>query len=164
MRQVARDDLDLAALEPAPGTVLSVGSAVRMLRSKGAPPVDVPGVEGMSEDAARKALDSVGITVRDVQQVFDDKIDAGDAVGTDPAAGTSVKAGTSVVLKVSNAVKVPALLGRSVSSAKSELDKLGLQYEVRQIVSSDRSLIISQSPGAGDRVAPGGTVTITSLL
>ncbi|WP_157664962.1 PASTA domain-containing protein, partial [Prescottella equi] len=85
-------------------------------------------------------------------------------VGTDPAAGTSVKAGTSVVLKVSNAVKVPALLGRSVSSAKSELDKLGLQYEVRQIVSSDRSLIISQSPGAGDRVAPGGTVTITSLL
>ncbi|WP_237171876.1 Stk1 family PASTA domain-containing Ser/Thr kinase, partial [Prescottella equi] len=154
----------IAALEPAPGTVLSVGSEVRMLRSKGAPPVDVPGVEGMSEDAARKALDSVGITVRDVQQVFDDKIDAGDAVGTDPAAGTSVKAGTSVVLKVSNAVKVPALLGRSVSSAKSELDKLGLQYEVRQIVSSDRSLIISQSPGAGDRVAPGGTVTITSLL
>ncbi|CBH48821.1 Stk1 family PASTA domain-containing Ser/Thr kinase [Rhodococcus hoagii] len=154
----------IAALEPAPGTVLSVGSEVRMLRSKGAPPVDVPGVEGMSEDAARKALDSVGITVRDVQQVFDDKIDAGDAVGTEPAAGASVKAGTSVVLKVSNAVKVPALLGRSVSSAKSELDKLGLQYEVRQIVSSDRSLIISQSPGAGDRVAPGGTVTITSLL
>ncbi|MFC9518744.1 Stk1 family PASTA domain-containing Ser/Thr kinase [Nocardiaceae bacterium NPDC056970] len=154
----------IAALEPAPGTMLAVGSEVRMLRSKGAPPVDVPGVGGLSEDAARKALDSVGITVREVQQVFDDKVDAGDAVGTDPAAGTSVKAGTSVVLKVSNAVKVPALLGRSVSAAKSELDKLGLQYEVRQIVNSDRSLIISQSPGAGDRVAPGGTVTITSLL
>ncbi|MFM1722261.1 Stk1 family PASTA domain-containing Ser/Thr kinase [Rhodococcus sp. PAM 2766] len=154
----------IAALEPAPGTMLAVGSEVRMLRSKGAPPVDVPGVEGMSEDAARKALDSVGITVREVQQVFDDKVDSGDAVGTDPAVGTSVKAGTSVVLKVSNAVKVPALLGRSVASAKSELDKLGLQYEVRQIVNSDRSLIISQSPGAGDRVVPGGTVTITSLL
>lgn len=154
----------IAALEPAPGTMLAVGSEVRMIRSKGAPPVDVPRVDGLSEDAARKALDSVGITVREVLRVFDDQVDAGDAVGTDPAAGASVKAGTSVVLKVSNAVKVPALLGRSVASAKSELDKLGLQYEVRQIVSSDRSLVISQSPGAGDRVAPGGTVTLTSLL
>ncbi|PTR32179.1 serine/threonine-protein kinase [Rhodococcus sp. OK519] len=154
----------IAALEPAPGTMLTVGSEVRMIRSKGAAPVDVPGVSGMSEKEARKALDSAGITVREVQQVFDDKVDSGDAVGTDPEVGTSVKAGTSVVLKVSNAVKVPSLLGRSVSSAKSELDKLGLQYEVRQIVSSDRSLIISQNPGAGDRVVPGGTVTLTSLL
>ncbi len=154
----------IAALEPAPGTMLGVGSQVRMIRSKGAPPVDVPDVSGMSEDAARKALDSVGVTVREVQQVFDGKVDAGDAVGTDPAVGTTVKAGASVVLKVSNAVKVPSMLGRSVAAAKSELDRLGLQYEVRQIMSSDRSLIISQSPGAGDRVAPGSTITLTSLL
>jgi len=154
----------VAALEPAPGTILAVGSQVRMIRSKGAPPVDVPDVSGMSEDAARKALDSVGITVREVQQVFSDDADAGDAVGTDPAVGTTVKAGASVVLKVSNAVKVPSLLGRSVAAAKAELDRLGLPYEVRQIVSSDRSLIISQTPGAGDRVAPGSTVTLTSLL
>lgn len=154
----------IAALEPAPGTMLAVGSQVRMIRSKGAPPVDVPDVSGMSEDAARKALDAVGITVREVQQVYDGGVDAGDAVGTDPAVGTTVKAGASVVLKVSNAVKVPSMLGRSVAAAKSELDRLGLRYEVRQIVSSDRSLIISQSPGGGDRVAPGSTVTLTSLL
>ncbi|MDH6678169.1 serine/threonine protein kinase/beta-lactam-binding protein with PASTA domain [Rhodococcus sp. LBL1] len=154
----------VAALEPTPGTVLSVGSQVRMIRSKGAPPVNVPDVSGKSEDAARKTLDSVGITVREVQQVFSGDVDAGNAVGTDPAVGTTVKAGASVVLKVSNAVKVPSLLGRSVSAAKAELDRLGLPYEVRQIVSSDRSLIISQTPGAGDRVAPGSTVTLTSLL
>lgn len=154
----------IAAVEPAPGTILAVGSEVRMIRSKGAPPVDVPDVSGLSEDAARKALDAVGITVREVQQVFDADVDAGDAVGTDPAVGTAVKAGASVVLKVSNAVKVPSMLGRSVAAAKSELDRLGLRYEVRQIVSSDRSLIISQSPGAGDRVTPGSTVTLTSLL
>ncbi|GAB2654162.1 Stk1 family PASTA domain-containing Ser/Thr kinase [Prescottella soli] len=154
----------VAALEPAPGTMLSVGSQVRMIRSKGAPPVDVPDVSGKSEDAARKTLDSVGITVREVQQVFAGNVDAGNAVGTDPAVGTTVKAGASVVLTVSNAVKVPSLLGRSVSAAKAELDRLGLPYEVRQIVSSDRSLIISQTPGAGDRVAPGSTVTLTSLL
>ncbi|MGF7123882.1 Stk1 family PASTA domain-containing Ser/Thr kinase [Rhodococcus sp. BE178] len=153
----------IAALEPAPGTMLDVGSQVRMIRSKGAPPVDVPNVSGMSEDAARQALDSVGITVRDVQQVFDANVDAGDAIGTDPAVGTSVKAGSSVTLRVSNAVKVPSMLGRTVGSAKSELARLGLQYEVRQVAGSDRSLVISQNPGSGDRVAPGGTVTLISF-
>ncbi|CAM2969209.1 Stk1 family PASTA domain-containing Ser/Thr kinase [Prescottella defluvii] len=153
----------IAALEPAPGTMLDVGAEVRMIRSKGAPPVDVPNVSGMSEDAARQALDSVGITVRDARQVFDANVDAGDAVGTDPAVGTSVKAGSSVTLMVSNAVKVPSMLGRTVGSAKSELDRLGLQYEVRQVAGSDRSLVISQNPGTGDRVAPGGTVTLISF-
>ncbi len=154
----------IAALDPAPGTMLPVGAQVRMLRSKGAPPVDVPDVSGMSEDKARKALDDVGITVRDVQLVFDASVDAGDAIGTDPAAGTGVTSGTSVALKVSNAIKVPSLLGRSVGSAKNELDRLGLPYEVRQIISSDRSLIVSQDPSAGSRVTPGTTVTLTSLL
>ncbi|WP_305091711.1 Stk1 family PASTA domain-containing Ser/Thr kinase [Prescottella sp. R16] len=154
----------IAALDPAPGTVLPVGSQVRMLRSKGAPPIDVPDVSGMSEDKARKALDKAGITVREVQLVFDAGVDAGDAIGTDPATGASVTAGTSVVLKVSNAVKVPSMLGRSVGSAKNELDRLGLPYEVRQIISSDRSLIVSQDPSSGSRVAPGTTVTLTSLL
>ncbi|RVW05885.1 Stk1 family PASTA domain-containing Ser/Thr kinase [Rhodococcus xishaensis] len=154
----------VAALEPAPGTVLDVGSQVQMILSKGAPPVDVPDVSGMSEDAAREALDAVGITVREVQQVFDADVDAGDAIGTDPAVGANVEAGSSVVLTVSNAVKVPVLLGRSVESAKSELDRLGLGYQVRQLVSSDRSLVIGQSPSAGDRVPPGTTITLTSLL
>ena len=154
----------VAALDPAPGTMLAVGSQVRVIRSKGAPPVDVPDVSGMSEDAARAALDAVGITVRDVQQVFDAGIDAGDAIGTDPAVGTTVKAGASVVLKMSNAVKLPSMLGRTVGSAKAELERLGLPYDVRQIVSSDRTLVIAQEPGAGSRVAPGTTITLTSLL
>jgi len=65
---------------------------------------------------------------------------------------------------VSNAVRVPSMLGRSVEAAKSELERLGLAYEVRQIVTSDRSLVIAQTPGSGSRVAPGSTVTLTSLL
>ncbi|QBJ94888.1 Stk1 family PASTA domain-containing Ser/Thr kinase [Rhodococcus sp. ABRD24] len=153
----------VAALDPAPGTALDVGSQVRMIRSKGAPPVTIPNVAGLSADAARTSLEAVGITVRDVIQVFDAKVNGGDAVGTDPAVGTSVTAGTSVVLRVSNAVEVPSLLGRTVGSAKSELDRLGLRYEVRQVAGSDRSLVISQNPGSDDRVAPGSTVTLISF-
>lgn len=153
----------VAALDPAPGTTLAVGSPVKVIRSKGSPPVDVPEVQGMSEDAARAALESVGITVKNTRIVFDPKVEAGDAVGTEPAAGTSVKAGSSAALLVSNAVKLPSLLGRSVGSAREEIARLGLEVKVRQVTDTDRSLVISQNPGSGELVKPGSKVTLVSL-
>ncbi|NIL81636.1 Stk1 family PASTA domain-containing Ser/Thr kinase [Rhodococcoides kroppenstedtii] len=154
---------DVAALDPAPGTVLPVGSEVRVVTSKGAPPVDVPDVRGRSEQDARAALDRVGITVSAVEEVFDADVDRGSVVGTDPAAGTGVTAGTAVTLRVSTAVPVPSLLGRTVGSAREELERLGLDVRVRQVTRTDRSLVISQTPGPSERVAPGGTVTLVSL-
>ncbi|WP_371831300.1 Stk1 family PASTA domain-containing Ser/Thr kinase [Rhodococcoides corynebacterioides] len=154
---------EVAALDPAPGTVLPVGSEVRVVTSKGAPPVDVPDVRGRSEQDARAALDRVGITVSAVEEVFDADVDRGSVVGTDPAAGTGVTAGTAVTLRVSTAVPVPSLLGRTVGSAREELERLGLDVRVRQVTRTDRSLVISQTPGPSERVAPGGTVTVVSL-
>ncbi|WP_371831343.1 Stk1 family PASTA domain-containing Ser/Thr kinase [Rhodococcoides kroppenstedtii] len=154
---------EVAALDPAPGTVLPVGSEVRVVTSKGAPPVDVPDVRGRSEQDARAALDRVGITVSAVEEVFDADVDRGSVVGTDPAAGTGVTAGTAVTLRVSTAVPVPSLLGRTVGSAREELERLGLDVRVRQVTRTDRSLVISQTPGPSERVAPGGTVTLVSL-
>ncbi|KOS55006.1 Stk1 family PASTA domain-containing Ser/Thr kinase [Rhodococcus rhodochrous] len=153
----------VAALDPAPGTVLPVGAEVAVIISKGSPPVDVPDVAGRTVDEARRALDTVGLTVRETREVFDADVDAGRVVGTDPAIGNRVNAGGSVTLMVSNAVKVPSLLGRTVAAARDELGRLGLDVEVRQFAGSDRSVVIGQSPGAGDRVEPGGTVTLTAL-
>ena len=64
-------------------------------------------------------------------------------IGTDPAVGSSVNAGTSVVLLISDSVKVPSLIGRSVSSAREELGRLGLEITVRQLTQNDSSVIIS---------------------
>ncbi|MGX7728719.1 Stk1 family PASTA domain-containing Ser/Thr kinase [Rhodococcus sp. 2H158] len=153
----------VAALDPAPGTVLPVGAEVAVIVSKGSPPVDVPDVAGRTVDEARRALDTVGLTVRETREVFDAEVDAGRVAGTDPAVGNRVNAGGSVTLLVSNAVKVPSLLGRTVAAARDELGRLGLNVEVRQFAGSDRSVVIGQSPGAGDRVEPGGTVTLTAL-
>ncbi|WP_371831024.1 Stk1 family PASTA domain-containing Ser/Thr kinase [Rhodococcoides corynebacterioides] len=154
---------DVAALDPAPGTVLPVGSEVRVVTSKGAPPVDVPDVRGRSEQDARAELDRVGITVAAVEEVFDADVDRGSVVATDPAAGTGVTAGSSVTLRVSTAVPVPSMLGRTVGSAREELERLGLDVRVRQVTRTDRSLVISQTPGPSERIAPGGTVTLVSL-
>lgn len=152
----------VAALDPAPGTEVAVGSAVKVITSKGSPPVDVPDVKGMSEDAARAALDKVGIAVSDTKTTFDDSVDGGDAIGTDPKIGSSVKAGTSVVLMISDAVKVPSLIGRSVSSAREELERLGLELSVRQLTKNDSSVIVSQSQ-KNDRVASGTTISVVAI-
>ncbi|MGW0175775.1 Stk1 family PASTA domain-containing Ser/Thr kinase [Rhodococcus sp. NPDC003322] len=153
----------VAALEPGPGTVLAVGSQVKVIRSKGSPPVEVPNLRGKSVDQARAALDAVGIVVSDTREVFDSGVDSGDVVGTEPTSGSRVGAGSSVTLTVSTAVKVPSMIGRSVGSARDELVGLGLEVQVRQVSESDRSLVISQNPGSGTRVEPGSTVTLTAL-
>ncbi len=153
----------VAALDPAPGTVLPVGSPVEVVRSKGSPPVQLPDLRGKSLDQARTALGALGITVSDTREVFDPEVDGGDVVGSEPSSGTEVGAGSSVVLTVSTAVKVPSMLGRTVGSARDELVRLGLVAEVRQVTESDRSLVLGQSPGAGSRVERGSTVTLTAL-
>ncbi|MEE2031535.1 Stk1 family PASTA domain-containing Ser/Thr kinase [Rhodococcus chondri] len=153
----------VAALEPGPGSVLAVGSAVKIVVSKGAPPVDLPDLAGRSVEDARKVLDEAGLTVRDVREVFDPDVDGGRVAGTDPAQGTEVRAGGTVTLLVSNAAKVPSMLGRSVGSAREELERLGFAVEVRQVADSDRSLVIGQSPGAGARAEQGSTVVLTAL-
>lgn len=154
---------DVAALDPGPGAVLPVGSEVQVITSKGAPPVDVPDVRGRTEAEARAALDGVGITVGAVERVFDADVDGGRVIGTDPPSGDEVTAGSTVTVQVSTAVTVPSMLGRTVASAREELERLGLDVTVRQVTRTDRSLVISQSPGQGDRVEPGGTVTLVAL-
>ncbi|WP_156665527.1 Stk1 family PASTA domain-containing Ser/Thr kinase, partial [Rhodococcus phenolicus] len=153
----------VAALDPGPGTELAVGSQVKVIVSKGSAPVEMPDVSGKKPDAARSQLEDAGLTVVDTREVFDPNVEAGRVSGTDPATGTEVGAGSSVTLLVSNAVKVPSLLGRSVTAARNELERLGFEVEVRQVADTDRSVVIGQSPGAGDRVEPGGTVTLTAL-
>ncbi|WP_246098019.1 Stk1 family PASTA domain-containing Ser/Thr kinase [Rhodococcus spelaei] len=153
----------VAALDPGPGTVLDVGSQVRVVRSKGSPPVQIPDLRGKTVDQARATLDGLGIAVSGTEEVFDSGVDAGEVVGTDPTAGRTVGAGSTVKLTVSTAVKLPSMLGRTVGSARDELTKLGLDVQVKQAVETDRSLVLTQSPGAGERVRPGSKVTLKAL-
>ncbi len=153
----------VAALDPAPGTVLPVGAKVEVIISKGAAPVELPDLLGLTVDAARAALEKVGLTVQDEREVFDPDVDAGRVSGSDPAEGDLVGPGGTVTLLVSNAVKVPSMMGRSVGSSREELERLGLGVEVRQLADSDRSIVIGQSPGASSRTEPGSTVVLTAV-
>ncbi|MFD6160388.1 Stk1 family PASTA domain-containing Ser/Thr kinase [Nocardia sp. NPDC060256] len=153
----------LAKTDPGPGTVLPMGGQVKVYRSKGSQPVKVPDVRGKSTADATKILTDAGIMVRENRSQFDRSIDADKAIGTDPAAGTTIQSGDGVALLVSNALKMPDVRGWTVANARAKLQSLGVQVEVKQLVASDSSLIVSQTPAVGANIESGNTVSLVAL-
>ncbi|WP_218024486.1 Stk1 family PASTA domain-containing Ser/Thr kinase [Nocardia lijiangensis] len=153
----------VAKVEPAPGIVLPMGGQVKVFRSNGAQPVKVPDVRGKTTEEAVQALTAAGIKVRETRAEYDKAIEADQVIGTDPAAGSTVNSGEGITLIVSNAVKLPFLVGDSVGEARQKLESLGLRVQVQQLTPSDGSVVIGQSPGAAAKVQPGSTVTLTAL-
>ncbi|MFC6012003.1 Stk1 family PASTA domain-containing Ser/Thr kinase [Nocardia lasii] len=153
----------LAKVEPGPGTILPMNAQVKVYRSKGSQPVNVPDVRGKSTEDATAALTKAGLTVRETRVQFDKNVEGDKAIATDPAVGTTLQSGDTVTLIVSNAVKVPNVMGQSVGSARAKLQQLGLQVEVKSLTDSDSSLVIGQVPGINSNVEAGSTVTLTAL-
>ncbi|KAF0842482.1 Stk1 family PASTA domain-containing Ser/Thr kinase [Nocardia caishijiensis] len=153
----------LARVEPAPGTVLPMGAQVKVYRSKGSQPVNVPDVRGKTTEEANQALTKAGLTVREVTVQYDKSIEGDKAIGTDPAVGTTLQSGDSVTLLVSNAVKVPNVMGQTVGNARAKLQQLGLRVEVKSLTDSDNSLVIGQVPGINTNVEAGTVVSLTAL-
>ncbi|MGH3688309.1 MAG: Stk1 family PASTA domain-containing Ser/Thr kinase [Pseudonocardiaceae bacterium] len=155
-------------LRPAAGTMLTVGAPVTVVISKGPAPTTVPGVRGMREADAVAALARAGLTTQ-VRRQFDGQIAGGHAIGTDPPAGTGAPRGTTVTLLVSNAPVVPDVVGLPVAQARQALADAGLNSAVSQsfggfgIIGGFSDRVISQSPGAGQPVRPGTTITLTTL-
>lgn len=153
----------LAKVEPAPGTILPMGAQVKVYRSKGSQPVNVPDVKGKTAEQAAQALSAAGLRVAETRSQYADDVEGGKAIGTDPAVGTTLQSGDSVHLIVSNAVKVPSVIGSTVAEARDRLQQLGLRVEVKQIVDNEGGHVVGQVPGFGGFVPAGSTVTLTAL-
>ncbi|MGW6121944.1 Stk1 family PASTA domain-containing Ser/Thr kinase [Nocardia sp. NPDC055165] len=153
----------LAKVEPAPGTILPMGAQVKVYRSKGSQPVNVPDVKGKSAEQAAQALTAAGLRVAETRTQFADDVEGGKAIGTDPAVGTTLQSGDSVHLIVSNSVKIPSVIGNTVAEARNRLQQLGLRVEVKQMVENEKGHVVGQVPGFGGFVMAGSTVTLTAL-
>jgi len=155
-------------LQPASGTMLTVGAPVTVVLSKGPAPATVPDVRNLPQTAAVSVLTRAGLTVQ-VQRQFDGQIAGGRAIGTDPKAGTGTARGANVILLVSTASVVPSVVGLPIAQARQVLADAGLNSTVSQSFGgfgflggvSDR--VISQSPDAGQPVRPGATVALSTL-
>lgn len=87
-------------LAPPPDTVIALPAEVRLLVSTGPPIVTMPLVLGMEEQEALTLLDSLGLAVADVEEVFRFGRDQGIVVEQEPASELELERGSEVHLKV----------------------------------------------------------------
>ena len=91
---------------PNAGLLAKSGDNVKIVISRGeeqaeATSVAVPGVTGLTEDAARSAIQNVGLAVGNVSSAYSDSVASGQIISQSPVADTAVDAGTEVDFVVS---------------------------------------------------------------
>lgn len=128
--------------------------------------VPIPSVANMSDAAATTLLYEAGLTpVR--QEVTDNKIPEGSAIGTDPSAGTEMAEGSQITLKISigpSSVTVPKdLVGQTEATARDLLSQARLSGG--KITRANHPAIpagsvISSTPAPGAVVAPNSKVDL----
>lgn len=125
--------------------------------------VAVPDVSGQSESAAQKTLEDANLVV-DSESKYDDHIEAGKVISTDPAAGMEVEEGTHVKMYVSmgvEKVEVPQITGITSEEAQAALTAVGLiGGSVTEEYSEeyDAGYVISQGKSAGSKLEKGSAV------
>jgi beta-lactam-binding protein with PASTA domain len=91
---------NVVAISPGPGEDVALPAEVRVTVSAGPPVVAMPYVLGMERAEAEAVLDSLGLVVSDVEEVFRFGRDQGIVVEQEPAAETELERGSSVRLTV----------------------------------------------------------------
>ena len=125
--------------------------------------VAVTDVSGQSESAAQKTLEDANLVV-DSESKYDDHIEAGKVISTDPAAGMEVEEGTHVKMYVSmgvEKVEVPQITGITSEEAQAALAAVGLiGGSVTEEYSEeyDAGYVISQGKSAGSKLEKGSAV------
>ncbi len=158
----------VADQNPRPNRLVKKGRRVYLTISVGEREVEVPEVRGLSETNAEEILKSVGLRVgeRDYKYIIDELPKV--VLDQLPPPKTFVKHNSAVDITISLGepvanVIVPSLLGKTIETAKREIQKSGLiigQISYRQNNDLLPNTVIQQSLEAGVSTAYGDTLDI----
>ncbi len=139
---------------PAADARLEAGQTVTLFVSTGAEMVKVPVLVGLSQEAAKAALEAAGLVVGSVKPVNDVQAAAGTVLRASVEADDEVAPGTVVALDVaSGVVSLKNLQGYPLEAAQQELEALGLTgnpVEDPNCKATDPRTVISMSSAPGD--------------
>ena len=149
-------------VDPAEGSKVAKDAKITLTVAVPPDSVQVPDVTGKSQSEAVSILQGQGFQT-DVQDFTEQTSRrAGSVEKTDPPGGQPAAQGSIVkVYVVSSKVNVGNYVGRDVSIAQSELDKLGLKYTIseRAVADQPAGTVLDQSP-KDSTVSRGTTVTL----
>ncbi|MEF2640391.1 MAG: Stk1 family PASTA domain-containing Ser/Thr kinase [Lachnospiraceae bacterium] len=152
---------------PDSGTKADKTMEIHLVVSKGPAvvEVEVPSLYGMKEVDARSLLSEKKLTIGDISYESSDEVSSGKIISQSPGSSNKVSEGSKVDIVIStgsSSVKVPDVRWSSLSDATAKLRDAGLEVEVEyeESSSSEKDLVVSQSPSNGSEVKKGTTVTI----
>lgn len=127
----------------------------------------VPNVTGLSVVDASKRLEGTGYKLQAGDPVANATVAQGLIISQTPAAETPTEKGKTVTVQVSAGaaeVEVPKVMGLSVNNAKTALEKLGLEAEVRwvSLAETPTFIVLNQKPKPREKLKPGSKVEITA--
>jgi eukaryotic-like serine/threonine-protein kinase len=123
--------------DPVAGNQIQAGKAVNLVIAAAPKRVQVPALEGLTVDEARADLEAAKLILGEVKQENSQDVPEGRIISQTPVAGGQVPKDTPVDVVVSagpSVVIVPDVTCRTYSSAKAELQGLGLQVELGEPV------------------------------
>ncbi len=158
---------DVSSTSPFAGEPEPRGTPINIFVSSGPPKKTVPNVIGETEPTARAQLQSAGFLVA-VSLKTTSSAPAGTVTSQSPLGNTQATAGSTVTIVVAQKpppakVTVPNVTGETAAQAKGQLSAAGFTVnETTQTVKSKAKdgIVLSQSPGAGTKVAKGATITL----
>jgi serine/threonine-protein kinase len=155
------------AQSPPPGATEPRGTEVILDVSAGQRQVQVPSIVGMAQSVAADAIDKAGLELGSVNE-RESQAARGAVLETTPPAGSPVAPSTRIDLIVSSgppAVDAPDVVGQSYAAARAMLEQVGLR--VGDVITDSLATapspqtVISQTPAAGSRMAPGSKVSLS---
>ncbi|MFC7588897.1 PASTA domain-containing protein [Nonomuraea antimicrobica] len=147
--------------EPAPGTVVNLGSTVSLQVSAG---LAVPALTGMRREPAEAALVGAGLKVGAITRSCA-QAPTGQVLSTQPKAGSRVTGGAAVALTLSrNGTTVPSVVGRPREDARVSLMAAGFVVAAKEQLVDDEAQVgsvLAQSLEPGTCAKPGAQIVIT---
>jgi eukaryotic-like serine/threonine-protein kinase len=127
--------------------------------------VEVPSVEGQTEEQAQEKLTDSGFAV-DIRRRESSTANSEKVLEQSPAAGERAKKGSRVLIEVGDGllgVEVPDVVGLGLSEAKAALDNGGLTVGLQREIPSNTApedVVVEQGHLAGEKVEPGTAVNL----
>ena len=147
---------------------IDVGGTITVTISRGAKTFLLPEYVNMEARQVKIELERLGITCVENTPEFNDDVENGYVLRTEPAAGTELTAGDTVTLTVSKGpevvlVEMPDLMGRSENEALTLLEAAGLNWEpvVYEEYDGMPGQVIYQSVEAHTEVEKGTIIAFT---
>ena len=150
---------------PGGGGRISPAGTVGLVLSKGQERIEIPVMTNLTPDIATQKISALGLTIGDINEVFDMKVKSGFVVGTDPKSGEKVKRNSVVNIIVSKGIEKIALvsyIGKGGDEALSELTNSGFDVKVVYKFSDKvfKGQVISQTPEVSDSIELGSKVEL----